>query len=263
MSRTILVTTTHDRPFCFWILEMWIAAQTVQPDLWLVINDSEEPAEYEYRCGQQVILRTDHTLTAEEKALPSICKNWLEAIKHIKEDDLVIVAEDDDFYDPTYIQTIRDMLETYDLVGISHDVYFKLPTRRFQRMHNTGHASLACSGFRGYVCEGIEYACKIHKSVFIDMYLWVECGTVFPTWTKKLTPQPIGKRMIHVGMKGMPGAKGLGVGHDLTQGSTDPNFLVLAEWIGSVATSFYKDVWREFFEQTKSGNAFRKVGICK
>ncbi len=240
--KTTIVTTTRDRAFCFGLCERWMERQNFKWDQWLVINDGRE--EYSYTMGQQVVSRDPSNDT-----LPSICENWLAALPLV-EGNRVFVVEDDDYYDPRHLETLNGMLDEADLAGISHDVYFKLPSRRFVRMHNADHASLAATAFRAELLPRIERMCRVFKSVFIDCYLWVEAGNIWPA-TKRLSPQPMPDgRMLHVGMKNMPGASGLGIGHkNPHDGSTDPSFAVFAEWVGGEATQVYRRVWADHFNK--------------
>lgn len=239
----VVVTTTHDRPLCLSILERWVAAQTVQPDRWLVVNDSERPEEYAYKMGQEVIVRTDDGLDEATCFLPSICKNWLAACDLLGPEDRVFVFEDDDFYHPEFLATLDKLLDKADLVGVNRDVYYKLPSRKYIRMGNEHHASLAATAFRGSILEPFRRACRVFKSPYIDMFLWVEAGTVFPC-EKKLITQPLDDgRMLHVGLKNMPGARGYGLGHGSAHGwSEDPTFQILESWVGRKAAEVYRHI---------------------
>jgi hypothetical protein len=231
-----LVTTTRNRALCFSLLEKHMARQTLPFSTWLVVNDGAE--EYRYTLGQEVISRDP-----SHDTLPSICQNWLAACDWLKDKppSWICPAEDDDAYDPEYLATLAPLLDEVDLAGVSHDVYWKFPTRKFQRMHNDQHASLAASCWRSTLLPEVERVAKL-GSIFLDMILWAE-----HEGTKKLIPQPLPNgRMLHVGLKGMPGAAGLGIGHQSPNtGSSDPQFVTLQRWLGSEATGWYRRLWRD------------------
>ena len=230
MPTISLVTTTHDRPLCFSLLEKWIGGQSVQPDQWVVVNDSDHPEEYKYTLGQEVLVRQS------SGDLPSLCQNWLAAVPLVAGEH-ILVCEDDDWYHEDWIRTLSGVLGDVDLAGVSHDVYWKFPSRKFVRMHNDEHASLAASGFMWHLLPHMERIARL-GDIFIDLQLWKE-----PV-VKKLLPQPLpDKRMLHVGLKNMPGAKGLGIGHQSPTGSTDTNFGMLTEWIGREAAQIYRALW--------------------
>lgn len=251
--KTALITTTRNRSMCFSLLERWICAQTCPPDHWLVINDGEE--KYAYTCGQEVI----HRVPEPDEALPSICMNWLAALPKLKKWESIIVVEDDDWYHPTYLRKMKEGLESFDLVGLRQDLYFRFSQRAFKRMHNMEHASLSCTGFRRRVLPQIKRCCEMFKSVFIDMGLWAEAGqeiSAVPKLTKALSPNLAeDKRAYHVGMKNMPGCRGLGLGHgqDCLGWSRDGAFQVLSSWIGAKDAKVYRDWWQaEYGKQPRS-----------
>lgn len=229
-----LVTTTRDRPLAFSLLEKWISRQSVQPDQWIVVNDGAEP--YQYTRGQTVLAR--HPGGDE---LPSICENWLAAVPFIC-GDKVIVAEDDDWYHPEYVATVAGMLDEVDLVGVRDNRYFKVRSRKFLKMHNDGHASLAATAFQSALLPQIERCCTVFKSVYIDMYLWAEATADTSGWRCALLPNEAGDgRCLQIGIKQMPGPKGLGLGHG-EDGSTDPNMNMLREWIGAEDCREYEGI---------------------
>ncbi len=238
-----IVTTTHDRPFCFSLCEKWVARQTLQPDQWIVVNDSQEPQAYSYTMGQEVVVRDQ----GQDK-LPSICENWLAALPLIK-GDVVAVIEDDDWYSPDYLATLVPLLDSVDMAGVSNAYYYTLPTRRWRKLGNKNHASLAATVFRASVLPQMARTCRVFKSVYLDMYLWAECGPVWPG-TKTLIPQPLDDgRMLQVGFKRMPGARGLGMGHTNQSGTYDSAWLTLRKWIGREDAKVYKQVWEDHFKR--------------
>src|SRR6202041_2809393 len=125
-------------------------------------------------------------------------ENWLAAIPAIK-GDRIIVAEDDDWLHADFIGTLSTLLDHRRLAGLRGDLYYKLPLRKYMRLGNVHHASLACTGFKREMIPFIE-RCKLHRSVFLDMYLWSEGTQNNEDWV--LWPnQADDKRALHVGMK--------------------------------------------------------------
>lgn len=227
-----IVTTTRGRPGCFALLEKWVARQTVKPDQWLVVSDGSKG--YRFTMGQEVVNRK----ASKKDALPSLCENWLAAIPHIK-GDKVFVFEDDDFYHETYIETLLPFLELNRLIGVQGDLYYKLPIRKYQRMGNVSHASLAATAFTREMLPYLE-RCKLYNSVFIDMYLWAEGTQENNAWALIPNKAKDG-RALHVGMKLMPGACGLGGGHN-ENGATDQTLAMLTQWIGPTDTRVYRSI---------------------
>ena len=221
------ISTTRDRPLCFSLLEQWVAAQTVKPDQWLVVNDTYRPASYAYTMQQEVI----HRKRKKVEGL-SICENWQAAIPRIK-GDVVVVLEDDDYYHPSYIETLSAMLEQAEVAGFTNDVYYNLRLKRFHRRHNVTDCALAATGFRSSLLPRLKEIAT-RQSVYLDLPLWDEGDE------RKLTRDnkaPDGLQ-YHVGLKGMPGLAGLGNGHG-ADGSTDPTGQVLRQWVGMEAARVY------------------------
>jgi hypothetical protein len=241
-----IITTTHNRPLCFAILEGWMARQSLQPDQWLVVNDGAEP--YTYSRGQEVITRKPKKTmkTLDGKTVPemSILANWLAALPKIK-GDRVAVVEDDDWLHPDYLKTMVGLLDEVDVAGVSGDLYYKLPIKKFIRMHNMNHASLGATVFRSSALPAVERACRLlcpnNNSPFIDMYLWAEAEPIHGLKTRLVGNRAPDGRAWHVGMKLMPGAAGLGIGHG-HDGSTDPTFAVLRQWVGADACRVFQGV---------------------
>lgn len=184
--------------------------------------------------GQEVV----HRKASKKDALPSICLNWLEAIPRIK-GDRIFAFEDDDYYHATFIESLLPLLETNRLAGVKGDLYYKLAVRKYQRMGNTHHASLAASAFTPDMIPFVE-RCKLHKSVYIDCYLWSEGTQDDSRWTLIPNRANDGKP-LHVGLKQMPGASGLGLGH-LDTGASDPTLAMLSSWIGLQDVRIYRNI---------------------
>jgi hypothetical protein len=232
-----LVTTTRSRPVSFGLVEGWIARQTYkEPYQWLVVNDGPKP--YEYTMGQEVVARKPRRRmkTASGKWVDeiSVVANWLEAIPKIR-GDKVIVVEDDDWLHPTYLETMDRALDEVDVAGISFDLYFKVQSRKYRRMGNAYHASLAATAFRSSVLPVVERCCRVlcaqNNSVFVDMYLWAEAEPMHGLRTRLIQNKASDGRAYHVGLKQMPGAPGLGGGHS-DDGAPDPQMAMLVEWMG-------------------------------
>lgn len=238
MSTITLVTTTRERPECFALLERWIARQTRKPDQWLVINDSSTPERYSYNQGQQVITRTPDTASS----LPSICQNWRAAIPHIT-GDYIVCAEDDDYYSPNYIETMAEGLDQGDLAGLTRSIYYQLLQRRWLPVGNTRNAPLAATGFRRSLLPFLSEVITTYRTVWIDSHLYGN-----PPGAVMLCPQPHNGAYLHIGMKGMPGAAGLGAGH--AEGACqfvgwlqdDAQLSKLVELVGADAAEVYRHV---------------------
>lgn len=226
-----IITTTRNRPLAFSFLEKWVAHQTIKPARWLVVNDGTE--RYTYTQGQQVILRD----TSQDK-LHSLCENWLTALEYVK-DEAVVVMEDDDYYHPGYLETMTKLLARNDLAGINNDFYYHFGTRRFKLMRNIVHASLAATAFAPATFPLVR-ECAGMNDFYIDMNLWERSYQIDHLRTELIDNKAPDGKALHVGLKGFPGEKGLGLGHR-GEGSYDPTMQRLVDWIGFLNAKQYHD----------------------
>jgi hypothetical protein len=196
MPTTTLVTTTGDRPATFALAERYIARQTVQPDLWLVIDDGAEPTP---TSMGQTVLRRPRLSEEPEHTLPL---QWLYALPHIPADSLVVPIEDDDWYAPTYLQTTVDRLAHHDLVGEGWAVYCHVPNQWVKTHTNSEHCSLAATAWRASAVNWlVERCCLESRGPCIDSDMW----RLFQG--RKRVYQPTDPRLV-VQLKGAPGRKG-------------------------------------------------------
>jgi glycosyltransferase involved in cell wall biosynthesis len=229
-----VITATNDRPLAFSFLEKWIRHQTVQPDEWIVVNDTGRTNTYQYTMGQTVINRYT-------KRKCSFTGNYEIAFTKAK-GDKIIICEDDDFYHPSYIETISKLLDKADMAGLINDIYYKVRKRAFQRMLNNTHASLAATAFNRNV---LPFAGNLLKQYGprLDMWLWDEfVGKKVLVDNKAKDGKP-----LHVGMKQLPGKAGAGAGHT-NYGSSDACWCVLRHWIGVENTKVYSGIPKEAWD---------------
>lgn len=227
-----VLTCTGDRPISLNLLSRWMKHQTKQPDQWLIIDDGKEPfiptldCDYVYRVPQD----NDplHTLNA----------NIQYAFPYIK-GDVILFCEDDEYYAPTYIETMINKLSSHEMVGICKSKYYHLPSRTYHIHINTDHASLAQTGITFSFLK--EHQSLIAGDPFIDIRLWQEATKIQSGKKKPFLPKgtSMGKAFLfddglqnclYVGMKGLPGRRGIGSGHKGV-GRIDPHLKILKQWI--------------------------------
>lgn len=229
-----LITCTGDRPLCFNLLEGWISNQTVQPDQWVVVDDGQTETCVKSNCDyvRRIPQKTDPKFT--------ILLNIEEAFKYVKGDKILFI-EDDEYYAPDYIKEISNRLDKYDLVGIGRSKYYHLPIMRWHKHRNMGHASLAQTGFTNNFFKDAK-SC-LRGDLFFDIRLWrVVNGR---DADQRSLPNNVHQsesrdrkglifddveKSLYVGMKGMPGRKGIGVGHKEGNGY-NPDKGTLRNWI--------------------------------
>lgn len=214
-----VITPTADQPNGLALLERYMLRQTALPAQWIVSDDGDVPAKL--NGSQEHIVRER---TYEGGA--SLASNVLTALQHAK-GDVVAIMEHDDWYAPEHLETQLEFLKKGFLAaGSVNQRYFNVHTRQFRIMRNIGSA-LCNTVFHKSLIPNMQEAChraiKLNK-ICVDRFFW-DSVTV--------------KKAIHeqntvVGIKGLPGRKGLGLGHrpNNREWTNDHALQRLKSWVG-------------------------------
>jgi len=221
--KVALFTPTRGRPRSFALVEHCIKKQTYKGDyIWVVVNDGDEG--YNYKCGQEVICRR-----RRPRELHSLCSNTLKFFEEMEDQvDAVVVLEDDDWYSPTYLESLVEALEKEPLVGFAPERYWNLKYQGYREFRNRGHCSFGASAFTKELFEVVRVLAHVGKPI-LDLPLW-------RSWSggKKILDNEVkGEewQMQHVGLKATPGTLGIASGHK-TPGVLDEDHGILRNWIG-------------------------------
>lgn len=227
-----LITPTGGRPKAFALCRKYMERQTFQgPVQWIIVDDGEQPQAPNYECARFELVK----VYPEPKWQPgknTQHRNLLAALPHVKYEKILII-EDDDWYAPTYLETMDTMLDDGHLVGSTLAHYYNVAERIYRRHGNKRHASLCETGMTTRLIPVLEEICR-EGAKWIDISLWAR-------WqgAKKMR-QPVVR--LCVGIKGMPGRFGLGMGHRMGTSvhfKRDPEGTVLREWIGDEDAKTY------------------------
>jgi hypothetical protein len=241
-----IITPTGDRPEAFELTRKWIFKQTKQPDQWLVIDDGKVPLPVHLRNGLEYVRRVPqenegHTLTL----------NMRKSLTYIK-GDIILIVEDDDWYGPTYVETMSNLLNNYDLVGERFARYYYLPAMKYRRIGNDRHASFCQTGFTRKLLPLFE-SC-LPGDPYIDARLWasVISGSYLITDTEDA-------KKLHCSFKGLKGRHGIGTGHNENARyyNTDVGLEFLVKWVGEENARIYMGHVGQSFESS------RLIGIDK
>jgi hypothetical protein len=218
--KVTVLTPTCDRPAGIALLERMMARQTRQPDEWIVADGGATPAR----------LTRGQTLIIDQRATGPLnfAQNLLNGIEAAS-GDLLRIAEDDDHYAPTHIETMSTMAERggYRLIG-SEEIqrYHNVAHRCFRVMNNIG-ASLCQTAVHRSLFKTMRatiQACMVRNSFGVDTNLWRSVSRNEWAFTRQMTC---------VGIKGLPGRVGLGIGHRPdARWTPDPALERLRSWIG-------------------------------
>jgi hypothetical protein len=201
------ISPTGDRELAFSLCKKWMSNQTVKPDQWIIVDDGAVPISGE--MSEEYI----HYIRREPKSTDPKCTllvNLKEAIPFIKGDKIFII-EDDEYYAPNYIEEMSKQLDSYEVVGIGKAKYYHLPTGKYDIDKNMDHASLAETGFRSSFLP--EFANCIEKTngFWLDVQIWKR---VFDPRNQIKGLVFVDGDSLYLGMKGLPGRKGIGIGHN-------------------------------------------------
>lgn len=223
-----LLTATGCRPEAWAITEQLMLAQDYAgPVRWVIVDDGEKPQPITFeREGWtiEVIRPTPFWKDGQNTQARNLCAG----LAVIKDDERVLIIEDDDHVKPTYLRAMNAMLDKADLVGESFARYYNVKTRHYRQLNNAMHASLCSTAVKGAAIEALRRECKPGVQ-FIDLNLWRNFNG------HKL----LQRNGLVTGIKGMPGRGGIGMGHraDFT-GSLDVTGSVLRQWVGSDASRY-------------------------
>lgn len=215
-----IITPTCDRQFGIDLLEKYVARQTVQPDQWIVADGGQVPA--------KLTMGQTHIHNPQERGAGNLTSNMKAALAGAVGSDVVAVMEDDDWYRQDHLERALEGLREAPVYGCNWLNYYHVGVRRWARFQNVGSA-LCQTAFRGAelpMMMGAASECESQGSYGIDGKFWVGREHL------ATGPQTV------IGMKGLPGVKGLGVGHrshPRVKWSEDPDLAKLREWIGDDA----------------------------
>ena len=223
-----LITVTGDRPLCILRCLYYLSRQTYEGPLqWLVVDDGKAHA----NLPDLNVITHIKRQNIKDKT-KSFLGNMRDAIFNVKYNKILII-EDDDWYSPEYVQLYYQRLDNFDLVGEGPARYYNVQQRRFRKWGNDNRASFCQTGLKSNVLHSLFICCQ-KPTPFIDARLW----------NKDIPRKLVFRDEYHcIGIKGMPGRKGIGSGHrpnDKYQ--KDPLMNELEKWIGKEDTNFYREI---------------------
>lgn len=221
------LTPTADRPLAFALCEKMMARQTLQPDEWIVADGGAKAA--------ALTMGQTHIHDPRPAGSANFTGNLLNGIARAA-GDLVLIIEDDDYYSPTHIETMvaaAHAQPTALLVGDTRQQYYNIAHRCWRTFQNIG-ASLCQTGMRRSALpkfETIIRQCMARGTYGVDTNLWRSVSQQRWALTGKMTC---------LGIKGLPGQRGLGIGHRPSGPAwkADPSFAQLRAWIGADADQY-------------------------
>lgn len=221
--RISVVTPTGDRPFGIALAEKYMARQTIKPYEWIVADGGKDPA----RCT----MGQTHLHEPSPSGAANLAKNVIRAMDAAS-GDAIVMWEDDDAYAPDHLEKCIEGLARQSVYGSRTLKYFNVVERCWAKFPNNG-AALCQTAFRRSEIPRMREAAEQALAAGdykIDGRFW-----------RGLTHLANGSTTV-VGIKGLPGQRGLGTGHRPSERrglwKSDPKMEKLREWIGEYAANY-------------------------
>lgn len=215
-----IITPTGGRQEVFSVLETCIRRQTYKGPLeWWVIDDFETPTIC--TLGQKYIRA--NRLWAPGTNTHRF--NMEQVLPHVK-GDLILNCEDDDYFAPTYIETMLDHLQHTEVVGIGNAKYYHVGVPGYKYLRNYVHAALSMTAFHVKHLPILAEAVNSGEFYF-DSYFWRK------VMDKRIPFSILSNNTLSIGFKGMPGRSGLTHSHrEKKDYLYDTNHGKIREWLG-------------------------------
>lgn len=252
MPEIVLITPTGGRPEAFVMCQQMIQTQTVSPYRWIIIDDSPNALDRPTTVIGEV-------MCADKKWAPghnTQRENLNQAFETIGEpspDRLIFFIEDDDYYNSKYLEVMSGYLAHINFVGISDSRYYNLMIPGYKYMRNFSHSSLANTGFRDTERNRDLVMQAINSGhYYIDIELWKQVHS------RRITNVLVSHTNLSIGIKGLPGRRGLGAGHSREGYFLDEDLSVLENWLDGDAFMYNKFIKHEGLPPPKSMSEIRQ-----
>ena len=225
-EKITVITCTGDRFAAFNLLCKFIMRQTIKNFQWVIVDDGKislQEQRFSFPSCADYIRREPqlddprHTLNL----------NMFEAFKQFKQAEgrIVLIMEDDEYYHPQYIERMFSHLENSDIAGSNISRYYHLPSGGWFINRNSNFCSLSQTGFKETIFPIVLEGIKSNQQ-YLDYYIWTNAMKVITCIFDD------SKEPLSVGMKSLPGRKGIGIGHkENTYSVFDKDYSILKQWI--------------------------------
>lgn len=218
-KKMVVITPTADRPQGIAHLSEYIQRQTLQPELWIIVDDGLTP------CTTPKLPYCQHvTLKRKYEGAKSLAHNILTGLELARGATQIAICEDDDWYAPNHLATALLHLNNSPATGCRFLQYYHVPSRTYRKMTNRG-AALCQTALNSDAIptlkDAAEYALRTGDKG-IDGYFW-----------NLMIQTGLHHQQTVIGLKGIGGREGIGIGHRPDKRwIPDPFGVVLRDWIG-------------------------------
>jgi hypothetical protein len=223
----VLITPTGSRPKQFELCMQWMKVQTYKGKVcWIVIDDCFPVTTSKldnFKDNWFIVKKYPKPIWKKgDNTQSRNLKVGIDIVKVLPDVEAIFIIEDDDYYKPEYLQEMINRLKGFSLAGETKTVYYNLVSRSFKVNDNTGHSSLFQTCFTKSILPIFE-SCLTSSFIDIRLFKKVQNANLFEA----------GK--LSIGMKGLPGRTGIGNGHRMKNGISDPDGEKLKELLGDDA----------------------------
>lgn len=151
-----ILTATGCRPAAWAMCERLMMAQTFDgPVRWIVVDDGpdQQPVSFERPGWLVEVIRPSPRWQPGQNTQ---ARNLLAGLDAVDRMHPVAIIEDDDWYSPTWLQTVHEHLKRAELVGETRSRYYNVATRMGRDVGNTRHASLCATALRGRAIDTLR-----------------------------------------------------------------------------------------------------------
>lgn len=238
-----LITMTGERPEAFALCKQFMSRQDFKGSVnWIVVDDGREPQDCSFDAANWKLnhIRPNHRWKPGDNTQAMNIRAGLEALGGAY-DYPVLIIEDDDFYSLNWLSKCWSVFSNTgcSLIGENRARYYNLPQRKYRQLGNQNHASLCSTAFLGKDTADLLHKLSSPGVKFIDLELW-----------RKARSRYLFQGDSVVGIKGLPGRKGIGMGHSEAFSGTkdDAGRSTLKLWVGLFAYGAYRE--HNFFERS-------------
>lgn len=256
-----LLTASHDQHVGFRHAAGYIkrAVDRVPKSImcgWIIADDGERAVFDDYETWKNVDEQVHpdmlSVVTIRRPPSPSGLQSFIGNMRELAvtlgqvagPDDIAAVIEDDWFH----ADYLRDACAAFQenshllLWGETRTRYYRVDNRRYHIFNANGRAALSATVMRAQwgATQIRQWADRSRSTMMLDDVLWRRA--IVPVWSPVSRDRQIlmPESRYVVGIKGLPGTKGLGIGSDLDERhSLDEGCAVLRQWIGALDAERY------------------------
>jgi len=239
-----LITPTGARPAQFDLCCHFMRNQTYQGKItWIIIDDAQprstDKVGADFRSDWTIIKIYPLPLWSGQNTQArnlSVGINTLLSNYTKEEIEAIFIIEDDDYYRPVYLEKMFSHLQGYWVAGERNTIYYNVLYRNYADNNNRAHSSLFQTVF---TTDVIPTFLQCLPAQFIDAHFFMVMD--------KSKVNLFNDGSLAIGMKGLPGRKGIGAGHTrMARFPHDADWKFLRSLIGEDA-NFYTSYFQPMY----------------